>query len=192
VLGVATATSINKVAITAPATSATLTIADGKTLTASNTITLAGTSDGFTLTVPQTGTLGTGAYATIANYAPLASPALTGTPTVNSVAGIVTASGSTTGTTALTLSSIYPVATYNGGEFIIKATNSTNIEITKVLVITNGTDVYLTTYGDVFISSNLVEIDFSYTSGNVNMVVTPVAGTSGTTTVKVTGTLVAV
>src|SRR3990167_2832811 len=30
VLGVATATSINKVAITAPATSATLTIADGK------------------------------------------------------------------------------------------------------------------------------------------------------------------
>src|SRR3989338_1932208 len=35
--------SVNKVAITAPATSATLTIADGKTLTASNTITLTGT-----------------------------------------------------------------------------------------------------------------------------------------------------
>lgn len=48
-LGVATATSINKVAITAPATSATLTIADGKTLTASNTLTFAGT-DGKTLT----------------------------------------------------------------------------------------------------------------------------------------------
>ncbi len=37
VLGVATATSINKVAITAPATSATLTIADGKTLTVNDT-----------------------------------------------------------------------------------------------------------------------------------------------------------
>jgi hypothetical protein len=36
-------TSVNKVTITAPATSATLTIANGKTLTASNTITLAGT-----------------------------------------------------------------------------------------------------------------------------------------------------
>lgn len=48
-LGVATATSINKVAITAPATSATLTIANGKTLTASNTLTFAGT-DGKTLT----------------------------------------------------------------------------------------------------------------------------------------------
>jgi hypothetical protein len=42
VLGVATATSINKVALTAPATSATLTIADGKTLTASVTMTLQG------------------------------------------------------------------------------------------------------------------------------------------------------
>lgn len=42
-LGVATATSINKLTITAPATSATLTIADGKTLTASNTLTLTGT-----------------------------------------------------------------------------------------------------------------------------------------------------
>ena len=43
VLGVASATSINKVAITAPATSATLTIADGKTFTSSNTLTLTGT-----------------------------------------------------------------------------------------------------------------------------------------------------
>ncbi len=42
-IGVATATSVNKVAITAPATSATLTIADGKTLTASNTLTFTGT-----------------------------------------------------------------------------------------------------------------------------------------------------
>ena len=42
-LGVASVTSINKVAITAPATSATLTIADGKTLTASNTLTFTGT-----------------------------------------------------------------------------------------------------------------------------------------------------
>lgn len=42
-LGVASATSINKVTITAPATASTLTIADGKTLTASNTLTFTGT-----------------------------------------------------------------------------------------------------------------------------------------------------
>ena len=59
VLGVATATSINKVALTAPASSATLTIADGKTLTASASITLAGT-DAKTLTVSNSGTLAGG------------------------------------------------------------------------------------------------------------------------------------
>ncbi len=53
VLGVATATSINKVAITAPASSATLTIADGKALTVNNIITLAGT-DSTTMTFPTT------------------------------------------------------------------------------------------------------------------------------------------
>lgn len=53
VLGVATATSINKMAITAPATSSTLAVADGKTATINNSLTLAGT-DSTTMTFPST------------------------------------------------------------------------------------------------------------------------------------------
>jgi hypothetical protein len=53
VLGVATATSINKMAITAPATSSTLAVADGKTFTVSHSLTLAGT-DTTTMTFPAT------------------------------------------------------------------------------------------------------------------------------------------
>lgn len=52
-LGAATATSINKMAITAPTSSSTLAVADGKTFTVSNTITLAGT-DSTTITLPST------------------------------------------------------------------------------------------------------------------------------------------
>jgi hypothetical protein len=52
-LGAATATSINKVALTAPVTGSTLTIADGKTLTANHSLTLAGT-DATTMTFPTT------------------------------------------------------------------------------------------------------------------------------------------
>lgn len=52
-LGAATATSINKVAITAPASSATLTIANGKTLTVSNSLTFTGT-DGTSFAFPAT------------------------------------------------------------------------------------------------------------------------------------------
>jgi hypothetical protein len=54
-LGVAAATTINKVTITAPAASATLTIANGKTLTANNTMTLAAGADSQTYTFPATG-----------------------------------------------------------------------------------------------------------------------------------------
>lgn len=52
-IGVATATSVNKVTITAPASSATLTIANGKTLTANHSLTLAGT-DSTVMTFPST------------------------------------------------------------------------------------------------------------------------------------------
>jgi len=50
-LGAATATSVNKVALTAPAGGATLTIADTKTLTVSNTLTFTGT-DGTSFAYP--------------------------------------------------------------------------------------------------------------------------------------------
>jgi hypothetical protein len=72
-LGVATATSINKVAFTTPASSATLTIADGKTLTASNTLTFTGTDSssvdfGTGGTVLYSGgALGTPSSATLTN-----------------------------------------------------------------------------------------------------------------------------
>lgn len=65
-LGVATATTINKVTITAPSTSATITIADGKTLTASDNATVSGTNTGdqtITLTGDVTGS-GTGSFTT--------------------------------------------------------------------------------------------------------------------------------
>lgn len=52
VLGVATATSINKMAITAPATSSTFAVADGKSAVFSSSLTLAGT-DGNTMTFPS-------------------------------------------------------------------------------------------------------------------------------------------
>jgi len=54
-LGVATATTINKVTLTAPATGSTLTIADGKTLTVSHTMQLTAADDTGVYTFP-TGT----------------------------------------------------------------------------------------------------------------------------------------
>jgi hypothetical protein len=60
VLGVATATSINKLTLTAPATSATLTVADGASLVTSGAYSLTLTATALTnVTLPTTGTLAT-------------------------------------------------------------------------------------------------------------------------------------
>jgi hypothetical protein len=84
-LGVAAATSVNKVAITAPATSATLTVANGKTLTASNTLTLAGT-DATTITFQGTDTyVGRTTTDTLTNKT-LTAPTLT-TPAIGEATG---------------------------------------------------------------------------------------------------------
>lgn len=72
-LGAATVTSINNVAVTAPATGATFTLADNKTFTVNHTITLAGT-DSTTMTFPSTS-------ATIARTD--AAQTFTGTQTIN-------------------------------------------------------------------------------------------------------------
>jgi hypothetical protein len=89
-LGVASATSVNKVTITAPATSSTLTIANGKTFTSSNTLTFTGI-DGSTLNVGTGGTLGSAAYTASSAYAPA-----TGSASITTV-GTVT-SGTWNGT----------------------------------------------------------------------------------------------
>ena len=63
-LGVASATSINKVAITAPATNATITVANGKTFTCNNTMTFTNTND---VSPVEFGTGGTVVYLSAAN-----------------------------------------------------------------------------------------------------------------------------
>lgn len=130
-LGVATATSVNKVAITAPATSATLTIANGKTLTANNSITLAGT-DATTMTFPSsTDTIaGLAAVQTITgawsfNDAKLILNGLTsGTTTLKS--------GAIAGTSVITL----PVAT---DTLVGKATTDTLTNKTLTAPVLSGT-----------------------------------------------------
>lgn len=90
-LGVASATSINKVAITAPATSATLTLADGSTLATSGAYSTTLTATGATnVTLPTSGTL-----STLAGSETLSAKTLT-TPVVNGYTeGVATANTGT-------------------------------------------------------------------------------------------------
>lgn len=125
VLGVATATSINKVAFTAPASGSTLTIADGKTLTASNSITLAGT-DGKSLT------LTTGLTVTT-NDGTIAFGGASKTLTVNNSIGLSGTDGKT-----LTVSNSGTLGGADGWTLAIAA--SKTLTVSNSLTFTAGAD----------------------------------------------------
>jgi hypothetical protein len=79
-LGVASATSLNKVTITAPATGSTLTIAEGSTLATSGSFSTTLTATGTTtVTLPTTGTLATLAGTETFTNKTLTSPIMIGT-----------------------------------------------------------------------------------------------------------------
>lgn len=124
-LGVATATSINKMAITAPATSSTLAIADGKTHTVNNSIALSGT-DSTTMTFPTTS-------ATIAR-----------TDAANTFTGVQAIPDNITSTKSLNGTVNYTITNANAGisaESAIILSNGTN----SLKLVQTGTGA--TTYG---------------------------------------------
>jgi len=148
-LGVASATSINKVTITAPATGSTLTIADGKTLTASNSLTFTGT-DATSFAFPgSSDTVVTLAASQTLTNKTLTSPTLT-TPSlgvatatsINKVAFTAPATGSTLtiadGKT-LTASNSLTFTGTDATSFAFPGTSDTVVTLTATQTLTNKT-----------------------------------------------------
>jgi len=104
VLGVATATSINKLTITAPTTSATLSLADGSTLGTVGAFSTTLTSTGATsVTLPTSGTLSTLAGTeTLSNKTISTGSTWSGNTIAVASGGTGTTTGSITGSGALT------------------------------------------------------------------------------------------
>lgn len=141
-LGIASATSINKVAITAPATSATLTIADGKTLTASNTLTFTGTDSSSV----AFGTGGTVAYTggTLAQFAATTSSQLAGVISDETGSGSLVFGTSPTFTTSATFANQgairFAEAVANGTNYVgFQAPASITADLVWTLPAADGT-----------------------------------------------------
>ncbi len=115
-------------AITAPATSSTLAVADGKTLTASNTLTLAGT-DSTVMTFPATSATiaRTDAANTFTGVQSMTSPALT-TPVITTDLHSTTAGTATVGSAALPFGSAYlGTAATNNQRLLPTATSAARV-----------------------------------------------------------------
>jgi len=134
-LGVASATTINKVTITAPATGSTLTIAEGKTLTVSNTMTFAAGADSQTWTFPSS----SDTVVTLGATQTLTAKTLT-TPVIN---GTITGTGQATAATASTIAMRDASANLTANNLIDGFTTTATAGGTTALTITStGVQVF--------------------------------------------------
>ena len=192
VLGVATATSINKVTLTTPATGSTLTIADGKTLTASNTLTLTGTDTSSI----AFGAGGTVAY--VANklsvFASTTSAELAGVISDETGTGALVFASSPTLVTPTLGAALATSITATSGNMTVAAAagnNSVNLvptgtgsvdvankRITSVAEPTQSTDAATKNYVDA-VKTGLDVKDSVRVATNANLTATYANGTSG-------------
>lgn len=143
-LGVASATTVNKITLTPPATAATLTIADGKTLTASNTLTLTGT-DASSVAFGAGGTV---AYTNVATLSSLTSVGtLTNLTVTNAINGTLTKTVTGTNTADL----IYGNMADNDQFRIRIGGTATNAGYVEIATADDGTEpIYVRQYTGVF------------------------------------------
>jgi len=80
-----------------------------------------------------------------------------------------------------------PTATYQSCKYVISAIAGTDVHMTEILAIHNGTNVYTTEYGEVISNSALGDFSVDISSGKLRLLVTAATTNSTTFTVYRTG-----
>jgi hypothetical protein len=193
-LGAASATSINKVAITAPATSATLTLADTSTLATSGAFSITLTSTAATnVTLPTSGTLATTANINTALPSATASQIYVGTGSAGAAAAASTLPTSafpaltgdvtnTSGTLATTVGKIGGNAVSLGGAFTLSGAFATTLSVSGTTTLTLPTSGTVTALGNTTTGSGNIVLATSPT------LTTPTITTSATVPFVIGGT----
>jgi hypothetical protein len=90
--------------------------------------------------------------------------------------GFTTFDGTTSGylsSTNYALVDSYPVSSGNCIKYITKAAYSGAIHVSEILIASDGNDAYMTEYGTVYSSGNLINFSVSYSSNNINLYAKP-------------------
>ena len=82
-------------------------------------------------------------------------------------------SASFSATTANQVADTFPAQSYRTAKYLVQMTNGSNYHATEVLLIHDGTTVYMTEYGTIFSNASFGTIDGDINSGSVRLLVTP-------------------
>lgn len=91
-------------------------------------------------------------------------------------------SASFSATTANQVADTFPAQLYRTAKYLVQMTSGTHFHATEVLLIHNGTTVYMTEFGTIFSNASLGTIDGDINSGSVRLLVTPA---NANTTIKI-------
>jgi len=91
-------------------------------------------------------------------------------------------STSFTATTANQVADTFPAQSYRTAKYLVQMTSGSNFHATEVLLIHDGTTVYMTEFGTIFSNASLGTIDGDINSGSVRLLVTPA---NANTTIKI-------
>lgn len=103
--------------------------------------------------------------------------------TINTYGTITTTNAYLTSTAQATIDT-FSNTQFRSAEYLLQLTepSTTNYHTIKILMVQNGTSVYMTEYGEIYTGVSLISsLDASITSGNVNLLFTP---TQSPTSVK--------
>lgn len=98
---------------------------------------------------------------------------------------ITTATLTTTTNTANQVVDSFSATAFRCVKYLIQVTSGSSYQVSELLSIHDGTDVYLTEYGSIATGSELASFDSDISSGSVRLLVDPV---NSATTIKVTRT----
>ena len=108
--------------------------------------------------------------------------------TVNTSA-VVTSTGQTTSSTSQVSIDSFSASTYRTAKYLAQITSGSSYHVIELLLIHDGTTVYLSQYAEILSGSSLGTFDATITTGTLNLLFTP---TNSSTTVKLHKTLIAV
>lgn len=187
-------------------TTGTVAIATGGAATvnvggAGANLNLGATTGNSTLTIRGNGTAGAATISTnVTTGSASIFTSVTGTVQIgglnsNVYLGTQTAqSGNSTTVATTTQSAVdtFPAATFRSAEYLVQITQGTEYQISKILLVHDGTNVYLTEYGTITGpgSSALATLDADISTGNVRLLVT--MGTATSAVIKTSKTAIIV